>query len=114
MKTHVGAQLTGMITRRLPARRWQAAHWMNRLMGPSAPFVGRFHQGQLEVHPGEVASMASFYLGFYEREVTIWCLEQIRQSPPSLLIDVGANFGYYPLLFGLLTDGKTRSLAFEP
>ncbi len=58
--------------------------------------------------------MAAFFTGFYEREVSMWSLHKIQTAPPSLIIDVGANFGYYPLMFGLLTKGKTESIAFEP
>lgn len=83
-------------------------------MMPHAPFVGSFHGGRLEVHPGEVASSSAFYIGFYEREVTMWAIERLRRDPPSLVVDVGANFGYYPLLFGLLSCGATRTIAFEP
>jgi FkbM family methyltransferase len=111
---HPGARLVGAISRRLPARRWQVAHWLGKVLVPKRPFVGRFHDGRIEVHPGEVASMLAFVHGFYEREVTIWCLERIRKAPPGLLVDVGANFGYYPLLFGLRSGGRTESLAFEP
>lgn len=114
MRTHIGAGIVGHLTRRLPSRRWQVAYWLGKVLAPERPFVGRFHGGLLEVHPGEIASMSAFYTGFYEREVTLWCLEQIRTRPPSLVVDVGANFGYYPLLFGLLSGGKTASIAFEP
>ena len=114
MKPHYGAGVVGHISRRLPSRRWQASYWLGKILGSRAPFVGRFHDGLIEVHPDEVASCASFFVGFYEREVTIWCRELLRRDPPDLVVDVGANFGYYPLLFGLLTGGKTRSIAFEP
>jgi FkbM family methyltransferase len=114
MRPHVGAAMVGHISRRLPCRRWQASHWLGKLLATPKAFVGRFHDGLIEVHSSEVASCASFYLGFYEREVTIWCRELIERDPPALVVDVGANFGYYPLLFGLLTGGKTRAIAFEP
>lgn len=114
MRAHFGAGLLGRLTRAMPSRRFQAAHWLGKLLLPRRPFAGRFRGGRLEVHPGEVASMSAFLTGFYEREVTMWCSELIRTRPPALLVDVGANFGYYPLLFGLLSGGRTRSIAFEP
>jgi FkbM family methyltransferase len=114
MQADLGAGLVGQLTRRLPARRWQTAYWLGKVLVPRRPFVGRIHGGLFEVHPGEVASTSAFFTGFYEREVTMWCLELIRSRPPALVVDVGANFGYYPLLFGLLTGGKTESIAFEP
>jgi FkbM family methyltransferase len=108
------AALLGSLCRSLPARRNQTAYWAGKLLAPKEPFVGTFLSGRLEVHPGEPASSSTFYQGFYERELTIWCRELIRVDPPALLVDVGANFGYYPLLFGLLTQGKTHAVAFEP
>lgn len=114
MRTQFCANIVGSLTRSLPLRRWQAAHWLGKALVPRKPFLGRFCGGLIEVRPGEIASSAAFFTGFYEREVTIWALNQIRKVPPSLVVDVGANFGYYPLLFGLRTDGKTRSIAFEP
>ena len=114
MHEHMGAALVGRVSRALPSRRWQASHWVGKLLVPLTPFIGRVHNGLLEVHPGEVASTSTFVTGFYEREVTMWCREQIRTQPPALVVDVGANFGYYPLLFGLLTAGKTEVIAYEP
>ena len=107
-------ELTGRLTRALPCRRWQAAHWLGKLFVPRKPFIGTFRGGRIEVHPGEVASESVFFTGFYEREVTIWCLHELQIAPPTLVVDVGANFGYYPLLFGLASEGRTKSIAFEP
>jgi len=81
---------------------------------PRKPFIGRFHNGYLEIHPGEIASMNTFITGFYERDVTIWCREFLRSTQPKLMVDVGANFGYYPILFGLLSDGQCEAIALEP
>lgn len=106
--------MLGSICRRLPCRRWQLSYWLGKLLAPERPFVGRFRGGHIEVVPGEIASMQTFYLGFFEREVTMLCLDEIRRNAPSLVVDVGANFGYYPLLFGFVSGGKTRAIAFEP
>jgi len=76
--------------------------------------VGRFCTGHFEIQPDDAASTGTFFTGFYEREVTMWCLNQLRTNPPTTLIDIGANFGYYPLLFGLQSGGRVRSIAFEP
>lgn len=113
-REHLGAGLLGRITRALPCRRWQAAHWLGKLLLPRGPFVGRFRGGRIEVRPAEVASAAAFYTGHYERELTAWCLRTLRTARPDLVVDVGANFGYYPLLFGLESRGRCRSVAFEP
>jgi FkbM family methyltransferase len=113
-REHLGAGVVGRLTRRLPARRTQTAYWLGKLLVPREPFVGRFQGGLMEVHPGEVASTTAFFTGVYEREVTIWSLRQLENGPPALVVDVGANFGYYPLLFGLLSGGATETIAFEP
>jgi FkbM family methyltransferase len=114
VREHPGAAIISSISRRLPYRRWQTAHWLGKLIGPKGPFIGRFKTGRIEVRPDDFASMQAFYLGFFEREVTMLCVEEIRRSVPSLVVDVGANFGYYPLLFGLLSNGNTKVIAFEP
>src|SRR5947207_5273174 len=80
------AEWVARLSRALPCRRWQAAHWLRRLLRvPHSPFVGRFRGGYLEVHPDEIASTSAYFLGFYEREVTIWALQQIQEKPPSLI-----------------------------
>jgi FkbM family methyltransferase len=114
VREHAGAAIVSSISRRLPYRRWQAAFWLGKLLAPKGPFIGRFKSGRLEVHPDDFVSMQAFYLGFFEREVTMLCLEEIRRGPPGLIVDVGANSGYYPLLFGLMTGGHTKAIAFEP
>ena len=114
MRPHFGAHVVGSISRRLPCRRWQSSYWLGKVLASREPFVGRFRGGAIEVHPGDVASMQTFYLGFFEREVTMLCLEELRRGAPELIVDVGANFGYYPLLFGLESGGRTQTIAFEP
>ena len=114
MKTHLGAEIVARVTRSLPCRRWQVGHWLGKVLVPSRPFVGTFRTGRLEVHPGEIASCAAYFTGVYEREVTSWVVDQFARKPPSLAIDVGANFGYYPLLLGSLSRGATACVAFEP
>lgn len=113
MKTHLGAQLVSRITRSLPARRWQVGHWLGKVLVPSRPFVGTFRSAYLEVRPGEPASCSAYFTGSYEREVTNWLVDRVARRPPALAIDVGANFGYYPLLLGSISP-STRCIAFEP
>ena len=50
--------------------------------------------------------------GFWESWITFVVLRIVQAG--WCCIDVGANFGYYPLLFGLETGGRTRTIAFEP
>ncbi|MEO6812011.1 MAG: FkbM family methyltransferase [Isosphaeraceae bacterium] len=97
----------------LPARRWQALNWCQRLWPFRKPFVGRFRGGYLEVHPGEVASMAAYFAGFYERETTL-LVQQIVEGRRMTIFDVGSNFGYFSLLCGALAAEESRIFAFEP
>lgn len=99
----------------LPIRRRWALHYLRRV-APRKPFVGRFRGGYLEVRPGEIASEVAYYHGFFERELTSWCLQLVRSQTArvDLLVDVGANFGYYPILLGLESLDTVRSIAFEP
>ncbi len=114
MKTHFGAELVSRITRSLPSRRLQVGHWLGKIFVPTRPFVGTFREGYLEVRPGETACYLAYITGVYEREVTNWLVDRAARRPPALAIDVGANFGYYPLLLGSVSRGETLSIAFEP
>ena len=62
--------------------------------------------------PAAGGKVARVFLGTYEREQT----QLMRQSfgPSSVLLDVGANNGYYSLLASRLSEGAARVLAFEP
>ncbi len=50
--------------------------------------------------------------GFWEMWLTIFFARQVQ--PGMTVIDVGANFGYYTLLFGSLVGAKGRVYAVEP
>jgi FkbM family methyltransferase len=78
----------------LPVRRSQMANWAIDILRLHKPFVGRFMGMPMEVHPLEAASRSAYFLGFYEREVTIWALEFFKKQQPQMIFDVGANFGY--------------------
>ena len=62
--------------------------------------------------PAAGGKIARIFLGTYEREQT----ELLKQSlgPNSVLLDVGANNGYYSLLASRLSGGTARVFAFEP
>lgn len=111
---HLGARIVGGITRRLPCRRRQVGYWLGKALMPSTPFIGAFYGGLVEVHPQDQVSDPAFITGVYEREVMSWALHLLRSEPIPLVVDVGANFGYYPLLLGLKSRGATKSIAFEP
>src|SRR5579862_3984484 len=112
----VRGDLIRRLIQAMPYRRRWALYYL-RALAPKKPFVGSFRSGRMEVRPGEIASDAAYYFGFYERELTAWCLDLIRSDAPDnldVVVDVGANFGYYPLLLGLESAGRIRSIAFEP
>ena len=53
-----------------------------------------------------------YYRGVHERLETRLCMHLIR--PGMTCLDVGANLGYYALLFAQLTNGMGDVYAFEP
>ena len=97
----------------LPARRSQATNWITRFVGPSQPFVGKFMGNLIEVHPNEPASRSAYFLGFYERETTLWALNFVEKNKPTTIFDVGANFGYFSYLC-LAKNPQAQIHAFEP
>ncbi len=97
----------------LPVRRSQMANWAIDLLRLHKPFVGRFMGMPMEIHPLEAASRSAYFLGFYEREVTIWALEFFKTQQPQMIFDVGANFGY--LMYLALSQIKNPTIyGFEP
>ncbi len=97
----------------LPVRRSQLANWAIDILRLHKPFVGRFMGMPMEVHPLEAASRSAYFLGFYEREVTIWALEFFKTKQPKMIFDVGTNFGY--LVYLALSQIKNPTIyGFEP
>ncbi len=62
--------------------------------------------------PASGGKLARLYMGTYEREQTQ--LMQQSFGADSMLLDIGANHGYYSLLAARLSAGAARVLAFEP
>lgn len=86
----------------------------NRLMGMLSPFksaeVTDVHGHVLRVDPGD-------YLGLtitreYEPEVTRYAQRVVR--PGSTVLDIGANIGYFTILFAQLAGPDGSVHAFEP
>lgn len=101
------------IVHTLPVRRSQASNWAIRLLKINEPFVGHFLGLPMEVHPHEAASRSTYFLGFYEREVTIWALNYFKTKQPKMIFDVGTNFGY--LIYLALSEIKNPTIyGFEP
>ncbi|CAL7964049.1 Methyltransf_21 domain-containing protein [Gammaproteobacteria bacterium] len=52
--------------------------------------------------------------GNYEPEITRFVLNEIKYNPEDIVIDVGANIGWYSLLLDHMKDGPGIIYAFEP
>lgn len=62
---------------------------------------------------GDWAHLSIAFMGVYEPELTRLLIEKSRTARSRLFVDVGANFGYFSLLWaGLHPDNK--AIAFEP
>ncbi len=97
----------------MPVRRSQMANWAIDILRLHKPFVGRFMGMPMEVHPLEAASRSAYFLGFYEREVTMWALDFFKRQRPQMIFDVGANFGY--LVYLAMSQIKNPTIyGFEP
>ncbi|MCH2114546.1 MAG: FkbM family methyltransferase [Pirellulales bacterium] len=62
--------------------------------------------------PASGGKIARIFMGTYEPDQTKLLQKSI--GPSSVLLDVGANHGYYSLLASRLTGDACRTLAFEP
>jgi FkbM family methyltransferase len=93
-----------------------------RFYRPTAPrFVPLFEAAPLhfaptlplgmKVVPGDVISDAIAFTGIYDLQLTRW-LSDIAQKEGGIFVDVGANLGYFSLLWAAQRDGN-RAVAFE-
>lgn len=57
---------------------------------------------------------AIFKRGVHEPLISRWVRERVEPGPDDVVIDVGANFGYYAILFAGLGSRRHAVLAFEP
>lgn len=67
--------------------------------------------GAIEVWPEDVIGQAILHLGVYDLAVSevVWRLTQ----PGEIVIDIGANIGYFTRLFGTRVGAAGRVIAFE-
>jgi FkbM family methyltransferase len=93
-----------------------------RFYRPTAPrFLSLFEAAPLrfapglrlgmKVVPGDVISDAIAFTGVYDLRLTRW-LSTIAQEEGGIFVDVGANLGYFSLLWAAQRDGN-RAVAFE-
>lgn len=101
------------VVHKIPVRRSQISNWAIDILRIHRPFVGHFMGLPMEVHPLEAASRSAYFLGFYEREPTIWALDFFKNKQPQMIFDVGSNFGY--LIYLAISQIKSPTIyAFEP
>lgn len=62
---------------------------------------------------GDWAHIPIAFMGVYEPELTNFVIKRSHSARSRLLVDVGANFGYFSLLWAGL-HSQNRAIAFEP
>lgn len=70
-------------------------------------------QTRMRLRAGDWAHVSIAFMGVYELPLTRLVLSVARRSPDGLMIDVGANYGYFALLWTSLHP-ENRAIAFEP
>ena len=110
--------LLARLIRRLPERlRYPAYYRLLHPLGPddsalfeSAPLA--YAPGvQMRLLPGDVAHGPIAALGYYEPELSLRVADAARDG--GLMVDVGANAGYFSLLWAAQSP-RARVVAFEP
>jgi FkbM family methyltransferase len=68
---------------------------------------------RMRLNRGDWAHVSIAFMGAYELPVTRLVIESARRHPAGVMVDVGANFGYFSLLWAAQNPGN-RVVAFEP
>ena len=87
--------------------RWRARRGDGRIV-PAQLFFGR----EMKVVLPEIVSEQIFTYGLFDDVVSWLAVKATR--PGDVVLDIGAHFGYFTLLFSELVGGKGRVVAFEP
>jgi len=69
----------------------------------------RFTTGTADRHARKL-----FKHGVHEPPITAWVVEHLRLRPGDVALDVGANIGWYSMLFDRLAEPGADVFAFEP
>ncbi|MBL8225713.1 MAG: FkbM family methyltransferase [Chromatiales bacterium] len=72
------------------------------------------HGLRLRVHTDDVIGRHLYKYRRYETEVTRCLLQTVRLQPGDVVLDVGANIGWYSLVLGRAAPPGVDILAFEP
>lgn len=70
-------------------------------------------QTRMRLRAGDWAHVSIAFMGVYELPLTRLVVSIARRSPGGLMVDVGANYGYFALLWASLHP-QNRAIAFEP
>lgn len=70
-------------------------------------------QTRMKLRVGDWAHVSIAFMGVYELPLTRLVAAVARRSPGGLMVDVGANYGYFALLWTSL-HSQNRAIAFEP
>jgi FkbM family methyltransferase len=95
MRNNIFLETSRNFISKLPVRRAQAVNWLLKIFPVKEPFIGTLFGSKIEVHPLEAACRSAYFLGFYERETTLWCVNYMQKNDPKVIFDIGANFGYF-------------------
>lgn len=68
---------------------------------------------RMRLRAGDWAHVSIAFMGVYELPLTRLVVSVARRSPGGMMIDVGANYGYFSLLWASLHP-RNRAIAFEP
>ena len=102
--------LPEQLRERVYFRRYRGQHQAWRELFTSAPLSACPSMIMHDLVPGDEISGAIAFNGFYERDLTKTLAQQAARG--GLLVDVGANMGYFALLWAGL-NAANRVIAFE-
>lgn len=74
--------------------------------------VPLFFEQSMDVVLPEVVSEVIYTYGFFDEEVTAMVLQAVQAG--DVVVDIGAHFGYFTLLFSHIAGPAGRVLSFEP
>jgi len=92
---------------------WRIKRWWKKKLLPKTPYARFEVQGHsmiVKMQRNMIQTM--YYRGFYEPETTEYMKQTIK--PNDVVIDVGANVGYFTLIMAKLVGPKGVVYAFEP
>jgi FkbM family methyltransferase len=85
---------------------------LNRFTPLLLPIKARTLWGH-HLYAYETSAIGSMhFLGFYDREITLFLLQYFKE--PGDILDVGANIGVYTSLFTQIAKSDAKIVAFEP